>query len=194
MAYEEIKGILSAMHHTTGKSYAHMWEHLNRMREASNISTAQLGALFKESGVDLNQSYAIRPSDNNHSLLTWAAAGGYTDMVQALLEAGANPNIHVPLVWAARNNKIDIVTLLLEAGAYPNIHDDGYDGGFPLQVAATNGHLEVVNLLLARGAEVNTKDNQQRNVLHSIARSLRTIPNDIEVIKRLFDAGIDAKA
>ena len=58
-----------------------------------------------------------------------------------------------PLILAARNNHRDVVQQLLERGAEPNMA--AQNGGTPLHDAAFKGHKDVVQLLLDRGAEPN---------------------------------------
>jgi ankyrin repeat protein len=57
----------------------------------------------------------------------------------------------------------EIVQLLLEKGADVNAKDD--DGRTALMLAAEKGHTEIVQLLLERGANVNTKIDEKRILL-----------------------------
>lgn len=84
-----------------------------------------------------------------------AARDGHTEMVRALLEHGASPNLRAgnsetALMWAVDGGYLDIIMLLLEAGADPNITGDGYRTS--LMSAARNGHTDIVKLLLEAGA------------------------------------------
>jgi ankyrin len=80
-----------------------------------------------------------------------AAVGGQTDIVKALLEAGADPNQLVnldipPLSIAAEAGDADIVRLLLKHGAtqvpQPPSKDDP-----AIVVAARNGHVHLLRLM-----------------------------------------------
>eukprot|EP01027_Heterolobosea_sp_BB2_P014661 GEZU01021028.1.p1 GENE.GEZU01021028.1~~GEZU01021028.1.p1 ORF type:complete len:215 (-),score=56.31 GEZU01021028.1:20-664(-) len=69
-----------------------------------------------------------------------------------------------PLHWAAREGKLNVLEFLLENGADINFQDkDGYSA---LHYAALNGHTDVVRHLVKEGANVNAVDNQLRTPLH----------------------------
>lgn len=74
----------------------------------------------------------------------------YTEMIKALLEHGANPNIEnkhhkTPLVIAVERDKIDLVKVLLEHGANPNIAADSI-------LSYCGANEKMTNLLLEYGA------------------------------------------
>lgn len=88
---------------------------------------------------------------------------GDTRIVEAMLQAGADPNITgeselgVSLLRrAATNGHTDITGMLLAHGA--NHRRSGLDGISPLAAAAANGHTEIVTQLLAAGANPNQCD------------------------------------
>ena len=56
---------------------------------------------------------------------------------------------------AARNGHAEIIDALLEAGA--NVNHKKYDSETPLTMASWNGHLQIALALLAAGANVNHK-------------------------------------
>jgi len=62
-----------------------------------------------------------------------------------------------PLVWAALNAQDDIVQLLLDSGADVNLRDD--DGSTSLQRAVGRDRVSTVALLLKRGADTNATEN-----------------------------------
>lgn len=68
----------------------------------------------------------------------------------------ANPqDLYVaPLLWAAEIGAIDVVELLLDAGAEVN-RPEKKDGCTALLLAAQEGHVAIVRLLLQRGAQVD---------------------------------------
>lgn len=83
--------------------------------------------------------------------LSEAAAAGNTDRVNALLDAGANPNQQgdwdAPIVAASRAGHADIVQALLSHGADPGVYLN-----LPLYLAASNGYPDVAEALLKSGA------------------------------------------
>jgi Zn-dependent protease with chaperone function len=105
--------------------------------------------------------------------LHWAVQDSNVDVTQAILGAGANPNIEddyyggVPLMTAASNGDTEIVTLLLQAGA--DINHQDYDGWTPLMYAVSNGQIDTVQALLAAGASTEHQDYSNSTALmHAI--------------------------
>ncbi|KAM6921981.1 cyclin-dependent kinase 4 inhibitor C [Xenentodon cancila] len=82
---------------------------------------------------------------------------GHSDLIQVLLDAGADPNLPDPRLNltvthdAAREGFVDSVRVLVDNGADVNAVDT--DGNLPLHLAAREGHLEVVRLLIGRTAD-----------------------------------------
>jgi uncharacterized protein len=85
-----------------------------------------------EHGADLNASAT---NGSGYNALTGAVASGHTQIVQWLLENGANPNYR---------------------------YGPGYS---PLLTAAANGHLEILKLLLANGADLNATSSDGKSAL-----------------------------
>ena len=98
---------------------------------------------------------------------------GATDLVEKLLNAGANPNATnsygcAPLHVAAGAGQTVIVEALLNAGADPDVvpaeASDSQQtrefcaGMTPLHFAAHGGHAEIIDSLLAAGADANAAD------------------------------------
>jgi hypothetical protein len=71
-----------------------------------------------------------------------------------------------PLQYAANAGHLEIVQLLLEFGA--DINKGRIDtGATPLYGASIRGHLEVVKLLIENGADINKSDNNGWTPLNS---------------------------
>ena len=65
-------------------------------------------------------------------------------VVKTLLQAGVDPNIaDNPLIVAIENGHFDIVFALLEFGANPDILDG--NGKTPLMAASKSGHFKAVH-------------------------------------------------
>ncbi|CAI5738086.1 unnamed protein product [Hyaloperonospora brassicae] len=97
---------------------------------------------------------------NRRTPLHWAAVSGALEVVNILLEAGADSNFQdargrSPLHWAARLNKTDVVRSLLKAGADPKLVDLDYMT--PLMCAANglDATRELVGILTSAGADIN---------------------------------------
>lgn len=87
-----------------------------------------------------------------------AAKMGHGDIVQLLLEAGANLHAFddladTPLHCAVDNGHLDIMQLLLQAGADVNAHNESQIGDSPLGQTAGTCSLAVAQALLAAGAD-----------------------------------------
>ena len=119
------------------------------------------------------QDLGIGPTRWVDGTLHNSAAKGKAELVEKLVNAGANPNLpntygYAPLhvaVWAGHTV---IVEALLNAGADPNVvpveasqseHVLKHCGGMtPLHFAAHAGNVEIVDLLLAAGADATAAD------------------------------------
>ncbi|KAG2027461.1 hypothetical protein GB937_001205 [Aspergillus fischeri] len=104
------------------------------------------------------------------------------DIVELLLEKGADPNIredrnHTPFFWATtermwnttgfgyasdlRSRYNDMIELLLQAGADPNLTDD--EGNTPLALAAAIGNEGFVKRVVDSGlAKINTQGDEEK--------------------------------
>jgi ankyrin repeat protein len=97
---------------------------------------------------------AARPSSNAMKVqpLHAAVAGRNVDCVQAILDAGADPNGrqqvgYTPLMGAASAGREDLVNLLLARGADRSLLSE--DGKTAASVAADHGHTSLANHLSA---------------------------------------------
>lgn len=96
---------------------------------------------------------------NEPDAIVAAAWDGLADLVQRLLDSGADINMQdetgqTALIAAPDQGYLGIVELLLKRGANPNIKDK--DGDSALDIAHFKNHDEIVKLLLAHGAEARS--------------------------------------
>ena len=111
------------------------------------------------------------PNSTNHggmTILKQATMGGYSRIVELLLEYHANPNLgdtrnrvlrswgNTPPIFFTNGN-VDVTRLLLEGGADMNYMT--MKTGTPLHRASQHGFNNVVRLLLEYGADSNIKAN-----------------------------------
>ena len=104
--------------------------------------------------------------------LVHACKTGKTDMVQCLLDNGANTNImsnETPLTAACSNANIDIVTLLLQNPHTPNtyINKTNLYGLTPLQVAIQHKHETIAKLLVKNGETQTLQTHDVVNAFQS---------------------------
>ena len=89
--------------------------------------------------------------------LSYASYRGHKNMVQLLLDRGAETNKgddnfgFVPLHYATRKGNRDVAEMLLHGGADPDLATRE-EGWTPLHIASYYGHKDVVQLLLKTGA------------------------------------------
>lgn len=118
-----------------------------------------------------------------------AVMAGHSDVVGALLSAGADPNVNVcgwgtPLHCAARSDGAEAARLLLDAGADPNPSEP--DSNLtPLHLSAANDSVACARLLVAAGADVERRAGPEGpSPLHSAAQS-----NAVDVTELLLSRG-----
>lgn len=119
-----------------------------------NSSPRAAAVLIGAKGIELDK---LTPKGEN--ALMMAAFRGYIDLVQQLIDRGAEVNKTgwTPLHYAATNGHARIVQLLLDHYAY--IDAESPQGATPLMMAARHGHPDVVRLLLDQGADARLKDH-----------------------------------
>lgn len=102
---------------------------------------------------------AVNALDMDWSALQLATALGNTEIVQVLIDGGANvdakgePAGSHPLHLAAQNNQSEIAQLLIKNGAKVNSRNS--DDKTPLLIAAGHNSIEVGEILLKNGADPN---------------------------------------
>ena len=137
-------------------------------------------------GVDVNTRYN---KTSPRTALNAAAINGHLDVVELLLDNGANFTRVVrgdapALTAAARHGHTDIVRLLLERGADAEQPVRG-DGSAIIMGAAT-GNQDLVALLLQSGADANSRVRGDGTPLISAARR-----GHIDIVRMLLDNGAD---
>ena len=132
---------------------------------------------------------------NEHTAWHSAVDGGHSDVVQVLIDAGADIEVkkkgvfaheHSPLLWACAKGKIAIVKMLVKAGAdVRRIHE----GDTCLILAAVNGHTKTVRYLVGlREVELNYRGYWWNTALHWAVRG-----KYLDVVRVLIDAGADVE-
>ncbi len=155
------------------------------IKEAKDGNLANV-KLFVESGMDVNVTF-------NGTALDAAVKGKHFDVVQYLIENGANPNdsqvttdtFGTPLVYAALYDSPEITSYLIDHGASVNLATN--TGITPLLAASFQGENEIVKILLSKGAAVNYVQPVTSNTPLIIA----VYKKHLDTVKLLVDAGAD---
>jgi ankyrin repeat protein len=124
--------------------------------------------------------------------LAAAARGGHVALVERFLSEGAAIDARdlagaTALYAAVDGERPTTVAALLRRGADPNL--TGRSDVSPLAAAAFRGNDRISELLLARGATADHIDSTGKSpIIYASARGFAL------VVRRLLDAGVDAKA
>jgi uncharacterized protein len=117
---------------------------------AQNGVTQLIDPLLKAGAV-------VNPEGGRETPLVVAAKNGHSEIMQLLLNAGADAGRGAPLVGPVARRNAELVSLLLAAHA--NVNRATPDGWTPLLIASLNGDDVIVSLLIAADAEVNKAKN-----------------------------------
>jgi ankyrin repeat protein len=135
---------------------------------------------FIKDGIDVNYKFSGRTA------LILAANKGRKEIVEILLQAGANPDIphfcgSTALMDVAKEGDVEMVEILLKAKANPDIQDTFDDTA--LIFAVENNHKETVDILLKAKANPDIQDHSGGTALMLAARN-----GDKELVEVLLQA------
>lgn len=140
---------------------------------------------FLEEGADVNW---VDPFSGRISLhnVTDAHEQDHPDIVKALLDAGANPNVRdrlevqTPLMYAAAHGYTESVRILIDAGADASIVDNNRRTA--LMLAEEEGHYEIVDLLSSSGPATRS-DERFESLADMVQHAIDWSSEDDEVSK-----------
>jgi ankyrin repeat protein len=140
-------------------------------------------------GANLDWQIAGDILEEGWTPLYWAIKYGRIEIVQMLIDAGADVNAKddsdsTPLYVAAEFGKTEIARMLIGAGVDVNMKN--VIGSTPLHEAAHNGRVKIAHMLIDAGANVNVQDGDGETPLHLAANN-----GSVEIAKMLIDAGAD---
>ncbi len=109
---------------------------------------------------------------DHHTALMWAVAQKHPDIVQALVDRGADVRARsktgfTPLLFAAQQGDVDSARILLVAEA--DVNETTPEGDTPLLVATASGHEKLSIFLLEKGANPNAAEPNGTTALHYVA-------------------------
>ena len=158
----------------------------NDLHDAAATGDLKTVKRLLSTGIDIDSQ-----KETTGTALCAAARCGRVDVLQLLLDSGANVNIAVAGIYdgnalraAALNRDHICVKMLLDHGADVNAQDDYL--GNALHAAAFSGSDICVKMLLDHGADINAQSHRYGNALQAAARS----GNELSV-KILLDHGAD---
>jgi ankyrin repeat protein len=117
------------------------------------------------------------------------AVTGSTEIIRALIQAGANPNQqddieYTALALAVENSHLRAVRVLVAAGADVNIA--ATYGNTPLILACEKGSFEMAEFLLDRGANIATTNRDRETALMKAAAT-----GSLPLVRLCIDRGAD---
>ncbi|XP_043400533.1 ankyrin repeat domain-containing protein 17 isoform X7 [Chelonia mydas] len=179
-----VSGRASAMSNTPTHSIATSVSQPQTPAPSPIISPSAMLPIYPAIDID------AQTESNHDTALTLACAGGHEELVQTLLERGANIEHRdkkgfTPLILAATAGHVGVVEILLDNGADIEAQSERTKDT-PLSLACSGGRQEVVELLLARGA-----NKEHRNVSDYTPLSLAASGGYVNIIKILLSAGAE---
>ncbi|XP_054679009.1 ankyrin repeat domain-containing protein 17 isoform X5 [Grus americana] len=179
-----VSGRASAMSNTPTHSTATSVSQPQTPTPSPIISPSAMLPIYPAIDID------AQTESNHDTALTLACAGGHEELVQTLLERGANIEHRdkkgfTPLILAATAGHVGVVEILLDNGADIEAQSERTKDT-PLSLACSGGRQEVVELLLARGA-----NKEHRNVSDYTPLSLAASGGYVNIIKILLNAGAE---
>jgi ankyrin repeat protein len=127
--------------------------------------------------------------------LHWAVYNNAREIIDALLEAGADPNIgnrygSTPMAEAAVGGDVEVIRALLAAGA--DVESPNVEGQTALMIVARTENIAAAEALLAAGADVNAREawKGQTAIMWAAARGR---PGMVRLLAA-HGAGVDARS
>ncbi len=117
----------------------------------------------------------LNTTDEEHyTALHWACMRAHWDVVNFLIEKGADLNIiggdgGAPLNWAAHHDNVEIINRMIEKGASLNVQNQW--GMTELHTAIWRGNIHVVESLLDQGSDPMIKTKEGWTAMHYACRS-----------------------
>ena len=157
--------------------------------QASRKGNGRIVKMLSKAGADLNVQ-----TQSGKTPLIMAIDQNHADVVQILIEEGANPNcekqkiFNCPIIRAIERRNKETIKILAEAGADLNIQDE--EGYTPLMMTIQQKHTDGFFTLLNAGADPRLKNKYGETVLKMIVYSDSHIHNPpVDLVQALIDAG-----
>jgi len=161
--------------------------HLTFVASAETVvEAAKRGDLQAVKTILAQDPSKLNATDEDHyTPLHWACMRAHWDVVEYLIEKGADLNViggdgGAPLNWAAHHDNVKIVKLMIAKGAKLNVQNQW--GMTELHTAIWRGCIHVVEFLLDHSSDPAIKTNEGWTAMHYAFRSGHD--NIIDLLKR----------
>ncbi|KAL1505978.1 hypothetical protein ABEB36_005419 [Hypothenemus hampei] len=150
------------------------------LMEAAREGHEEMVHLLLGQGANIN----AQTDETQETALTLACCGGFTEVADILLKAGADIELgaSTPLMEAAQEGHLELVRFLLEYAANVNAVTQTNDTA--LTYACENGHTDVAELLIQYGADIEHESEGGRTPLMKACRA-----GHLCTVKFLIDKG-----
>lgn len=147
----------------------------DRRRKTKNSTPLILAVAGGPRGIGIGENPISKDSGLNPFL------SGHLEVVQVLLQAGADPNLS-----DAGEEPVSIPQRLIDGTAPETIIKMGYClGRTPLMLAAKNGNIQIVRALIEKNVDLNARDLLGFNALFLACKS-----GHFDVVRELVNAGV----
>lgn len=152
------------------------------LMEAAREGHEEMVALLLSQGADIN----AQTEETLETALTLACCGGFLEVVDFLLKAGADitAGANTPLMEASQEGHLKLVEYLIVAGA--DVNATTRDGDTALSYACDNGHTEVAEVLISAGANIEQEAEGGRTPLMKACRA-----GNASTVELLISRGAD---
>ncbi|MCP4406160.1 MAG: hypothetical protein GY807_00030 [Gammaproteobacteria bacterium] len=176
---------------------------------SSTAASVPIVSELVAAGANINAAQTGQAGAIGFTPLMHAAASNRLEVVETLLDAGADLDPTSELGWAALSvaatrSSVPVIAVLVEAGADVNVASTGGyywpSGQSPLMLAAYYNHQpeEAVRYLIKAGADVNQTDADGRTALMYASSSRQEVKREPEIhvpmAKALVEAGANINA
>ena len=146
---------------------------------ATCVNTPKVAELLVKRGASL------KVKKGGRTMMMWAAAKGYVDVVRALLDRGEDVHAvsskgETVLKKAAKSGNMELIKMLVED------HRADVNRGSPLKSAVKDGRIDAIKYLLAKGAKINSQRPSNGDTALIIAVKSKV---DAGVVELLVDNG-----
>lgn len=174
----------TALGYAISQSGGAIWDRYSNLTESFKEMRSKCTEVAK---ILIDAEADVRGWHDYSSLLFNAAALGNKELVQKLLEKGADPNVGsgdwTPLIRIIDLDFRDIAEILIEGGADLNLQNHRQHGMTPLLYAIRKGRTEMVRILINAGAKIDLGDRFGHKPLYE------AIFKDIEILEALINGG-----